>query len=93
MDRKLMSTLRESRSSYIPVPHRKKLETTVLKPVFYGVYTNTDDQHSHMLTVMVVSDRAEAWSIYKKMSKCPFAWLYGHWVFLGYIDSMIRSLI
>ena len=53
----------------------------------------TPNTNSSTVTVMIVSDRAEAWSVSKKMFKCPFAWLYGHYVSLGYSDSMVRSLM
>ena len=42
---------------------------------------------------MIVSDRREVWAIYNMMSKCPFAWLYGYWVSLGYADGMMKSII
>ena len=61
----------------IRVPYPRKPKTTVLRLVFDGVNANID---STTVTLMMVSDRAEAWSIYKKMSKCLFAGLYGHWV-------------
>ena len=69
-NRKFTSALHELRSSCVHVPHPKKPGTTALKAVFDGVYANTD---SSTVTVMIVSDRVEAWSVYEKMSKCPFA--------------------
>ena len=85
-----MSALGKLRSRWVCVPDSKNPGTTVLKPVFDGMYANTD---SITVTMMSVSDRAEAWYVYKKMSKCPFAWLYRYWVSLGYSDSMVRSLM
>ena len=40
-----------------------------------------------------LTDRAEDWSVYKKISKCPFAWLYGHCVSLGYFYGMAKFLM
>ena len=59
----------------VHVTDPKKPGTTVLKLVFDGVYANTD---SSTVAVMIASVRAEAWSVYRKISKDPFAWLYGH---------------
>ena len=92
-DRKFTSPLREMRALCVHVPNPKKPGTTILKPVFDGVYINTDEHHRGTVSVMVVSDRREAWVIYEKMAKCPFAWLYGYWVSLGYADGMIRSIM
>jgi hypothetical protein len=93
LDHKYMSPLRELWSICVHVPYPKKPGTTLPNPVFVGVYTNTDGHHSHTLAVIIVSDKAAAWSVYNKMSKCPFAWLHGHWVSLGYTEGMIRSII
>ena len=91
--RKFTSPLREMKALCVHVPHPKIPETTILKPVFDGVYINTDVNHCGTVSVMIVSDRREAWCIYEKMAKCPFAWLYGYWVSLGYAESMIRSIM
>ena len=82
--------LQELRSTYIHVPDPKKPGTRIIKSVFNGVYVNTD---TTTVTVMMVVDRAEAWSVYEKIITCLFAWLYGHWVLLGYSDRMIKSLM
>ena len=69
-DCKYTASLRELRSRCVHVPDPKTPGTTVLKPVFTGVYTNTN---SSTVIVIIVSGRAEAVFIYKKMSKCTFA--------------------
>jgi hypothetical protein len=62
--RKFTSILSELRSMCIPFPDPEKPETTVARPIFMECIP---------VTVMIVSDRAEAWSVYEKMSKCTFA--------------------
>jgi hypothetical protein len=78
------------RSICVHVPDPKKPKVTLLRPVFDGVYVSTTRT---TVTVMMVSDKAEAWFVYKKMSKRLSAWLYGHCFFLGYPDSIIKSLM
>ena len=92
LDRKYTSTLHELRFMCTHVPDPKKHKTTVPSPVFDEVHVTTNRSTA---TVMIVSDRAKAWSVYKQMSECPFAWLYTHWhwVSIGYLDSMVRSLM
>ena len=67
---KFTPLIQELRSIYVPVPDPKKLVTTILKPLFDGIYTNT---HSTTVTVMIVADRVHVRSIYEKLSKCLFA--------------------
>ena len=59
-DRKSMSPLQELRAVCVHVPYPKKPGTTVLKPVFDGVYINTNNQYRGIVAVMIVSDRKKA---------------------------------
>ena len=42
---------------------------------------------------MIFFNRREAWFVYEKLSKCPFVWLYGHCVSLGYFYGMAKFLM
>ena len=90
-ERKFTSPLRKMRALCFHVPYPEKPWAADLKPVFDGFCINIDKQYCGTITVMTVSDRSEAWTVYEKMSKCPFAWLYGYWMSLGYVDGMVRS--
>ena len=87
---KVTSLLQELKSTCLHVPDPKKPGTTVLKPVFDGVYANTD---STSVTVMIVTDRVEAWYVCEKISKCLFPWLCGHWGSLVYSAGMTKLLM
>ena len=91
-DCNFMSPLLEMRALYVHVSHPIKPGAIVLKPVFDGVYINRDNQYRGTVTVMIVSDRSEAWIIYTHMPTCPFAWLYRYWLSLGYSDVIIRIM-
>ena len=53
----------------VHVSDPKNPGTTVLKPVFDGVYASTDGTS---VTVMMVTGRVEARAVYEKMTKCLF---------------------
>ena len=69
-DHKFVSPLCKLNALVLHVPHRTKPEVTVPKPVFDDMYVNAEGAHCGTITVMIVSDRLGAWTVYRKIANC-----------------------
>ena len=91
LDHTFTSSLRKLRALVVHVTHWTKPEAIILKPVLDGVYVNNKGAHSVTIIVMIVSDRLESWTVYRKIAKHLSALLYEYWKYIGYADGTIRS--